>query len=112
RSLIGSALRVNPRCRIFVPFVAGIRDGAKRCLDFVPTSALVEGTTEGFGDECTPLTSPDPGIQVCDDLVVEANVQSHGHTIAHAGSPYGVSLPSSTPRDPRISRGPRICGGG
>src|SRR2546430_11225149 len=85
---------MNPRFGVLVPLVAGIRNRAERCFDLVPASALLECTSERLPDERTPATSPDTSVEVCDDRVVEADVQTHGHSIAHRG---GVPR-SATPR--------------
>jgi hypothetical protein len=60
-----------------------VRNRRERCLDVLPTALVVERTTERLGDVCAAPATADPAIELLDELVVEAYVQTHGHNLAH-----------------------------
>jgi hypothetical protein len=48
-------------------------------FDVAPAALVVERAAHGRGDEHTALTAPDARVEIADELVIEAYVQTHGH---------------------------------
>ena len=46
---------------------------------------IVECASNGCGDELASRASANPGVQLSDELIIQAYVQTHGHRLAHGG---------------------------
>ncbi len=62
----------------------GIGERAHCTFDVLPTTLIVERSSNRRSDERAPLTLTDPAVKSLDDLVIQAYVQTHGHTLAHS----------------------------
>ena len=65
----------------------GIGERAHGTFDLLPPTLVVEGASNRCRDERAPLTLTDSGVESIDDLVIQAYVQTHGHTLAHTQAP-------------------------
>lgn len=62
----------------------GVGERAYGVFDVLPATLVVERAPNRRGDESAALTPPHPTVESTHDLVVQAYVQTHGHTLAHA----------------------------
>lgn len=63
--------------------MAGVFDRSERLLECVRSLEIAKGLTDRPFDELAALTGANPFVEFLDDTVVDAYVQSHGHSIAH-----------------------------
>ncbi len=75
--------RVDVRGRVVVPIVTTVGDGADRGLDRLATTNIVQRSPDRLGNEPAPETGLDPNLEIANKLVVQRNVHTHGHRIAH-----------------------------
>ncbi len=68
------ALGSDPAGRVGVPIVPGVLDRPERRLDGVPSTLVLERVAHGLGDEGTATPTPDPAIELGDQLVIKAYV--------------------------------------
>jgi len=61
----------------------GIGERACGSFDVLPTTLIVERASNRCRDERAPLTLTDPAVESTDNLVIQAYVHTHGHTLAH-----------------------------
>jgi hypothetical protein len=80
---VARTLRGHPAGRIAVPFVLSSRERTQARLNVVPPALVFERTADCLTDEGAPPTSTHAPIQLLHELVVQAYVQTHGHSIAH-----------------------------
>lgn len=69
---------------IVVPLVSAVGDGSDRGIDRLSAANIVERTPNRFGDERAARSSLDPLIEIGHEVIVERNVQTHGHRLAHS----------------------------
>ena len=81
---VGSALFTHPPSRIAVPIMLGVGERAYGVFDVLPATLVVEGAPNRRSDERAALTPTHPAVESTHELVVQAYVQTHGHTLAHA----------------------------
>ena len=77
------ALAMHPPRDVLVPLVTCIRDAADGRLDGLPPLLVIERTTDGLRDEAASPSRTYSGIETFDVLLVQGNVHTHGHTLAH-----------------------------
>jgi len=82
---VSAPLRPDPGGGIAVPFVAPVLQRAQRNLDLVPPPLILKRLPDGGCDEGAAATAPNACIEVRNQFVLEAYVQSHGHSLAHTG---------------------------
>ena len=80
---VAPSLPVDPCGGILVPLVPLVRHGSERRLDLVPPVLVLQGPSNGLGDEAAPAPPAHSLVQFGDQLIVQAYVHTHGHTIAH-----------------------------
>ena len=80
---VTAALRRNPAGGIAIPFVLTTRESAEPCFDVLPAALILERSADRLADEHAPTSSADPLVELPHELVIQAYVQSHGHTLAH-----------------------------
>lgn len=73
----------NPFSRIGIPFVSGLAVGFQCLEDPVPAGLVVEGLPHGLSDKSTALACTDSGIETGYQMLIESNVQTHGHRLTH-----------------------------
>ncbi len=61
----------------------GIGERTYCTFDVLPTTLIVERASNRCRDERAPLTLTDPAVESLDDFVIQAYVQTHGHTLSH-----------------------------
>ncbi|HKW78964.1 MAG TPA: hypothetical protein VJQ09_07670 [Candidatus Limnocylindria bacterium] len=69
--------------------MAVIGELTERCQDVVPPTLVLERAADRRGDETAALSPSDPAIDLAHQTFVEANVQTHGHTLAHKMAKIG-----------------------
>lgn len=84
---IGVPLRADPLGWVPIPLVTVVLDRAKRRLDVLPTPPVLERRPNRLGDESAPLPAPNAPVELDDQLVGQAYVQSHGHKLTHDRAP-------------------------
>jgi hypothetical protein len=60
---------------------------ADSAFDVFPTTLVIEGAPHRRLDERAALPLTDPTVERTHDVVVQAYVQTHGHTLAHSRVP-------------------------
>ncbi len=80
---VSTALSANPVLWVGVPFVADVSQAPKRTFDVVPAPLVVQRASHRGCDERAAPTSSYAPIEIPHDLVIETNVQTHGHRLAH-----------------------------
>jgi hypothetical protein len=80
---IATALRRDPSGGIWIPLVLTVCERANTGFDVFPAALVVERAADGLADECAATSPPDAPVELLDDVVIEAYVQSHGHRLAH-----------------------------
>jgi hypothetical protein len=73
-ALVGLSLRAYPGSRILVPLVVRVGDGADGSFQGLPAPLVVEGTTNGLGDEAAATPGADTLVQAPDIGFVEGYV--------------------------------------
>jgi len=81
---IATALRRDPGSGIWIPLVLTVCERADTGFDVLPAPLVVERATEGLGDEGAATTPSDALIELRDEIVIQAYVQTHGHNLAHS----------------------------
>jgi hypothetical protein len=77
------ALLSHPSCRVAIPVVIVIRDGASGCFNVRPAELLANCTLDGRTYECAAASGPAQLIDLSDQLVVEFYVHSHVQNLTH-----------------------------
>lgn len=90
-SRVRPTLRAHPPRRVRVPRMALIRDRADGRLERLPALLIVKGALHGLRDEATPAAGADPLVQAPHHLLVEGDVHSHDHNIAHRRVPSRIA---------------------
>ena len=78
-----ASLRPDPGGRIDVPLVAAVLDGTERRLDLGPAALVLQGALDGPCDEGAAMPATGASVQLGDQVVVEADVQTHGPRLTH-----------------------------
>ncbi len=63
--------------------MTSVFDRAERLLECVRSLEIAEGLTDRPFDELAALTGANPFVEFLHHAVIDAYVQSHGHSIAH-----------------------------
>jgi hypothetical protein len=77
------ALRCHPAGRVSIPLVLCARERAETRLYVFPATLVLERVADGLGDERATLARSDAPVELLDELIVKAYVQTHGHKLAH-----------------------------
>ncbi len=80
---VSSTLGVDPGRWVDVPFVLAVGDGRQRRLYLVPAALVIQRPSDGLGDEGASSPTTDSLVELCDKLVRQAYVQTHGHKLTH-----------------------------
>ncbi len=78
----------------------GTGERAHGSFDVLPTTLIVERASNRCRDECAPLTSTHPTVESLDDLIIQAYVLTHGHTLAHSVIPAPLHKSGGEPNAP------------
>ena len=101
-SWVAVALRRNPAGRVVVPGVLVVGERAEAGFDVLPATLVLECASHGLTDEHAPTAPADTPVELLDQIVIQAYVQSHGHKLAHSCCAprgcYGVAAISSARR--------------
>jgi len=84
---VAEALVMDPSSRIGVPIVTVTGEDPETRFDVFAAPCVVERAAQGVGDESAATASAHALVELFDELVIEAYVQSHGHNVAHTGNP-------------------------
>src|SRR3954452_6266770 len=98
-TFVARALGPDPGRGILVPFVSGIGDRLEGGLDGRPAALVVERVADRLSDEGAAPSAADAAIGLGDEIVREAYVQTHGHSLAHS------LVDVLAPQSPAVSRG-------
>ena len=80
---ISAPLMTYPLRGIGIPLVPVVRDLPERRHDVIPPALILQRAADGFRDERASLPPADPPVKLRDQSVVEANVHTHAHKLAH-----------------------------
>ena len=80
---VGKALCMDPSGWIGVPLVSGIRDRPKSGLNVFPSPLIVECPAQCFTDKCAAPAPADTLVELLDEVIIQAYVQTHGHRLTH-----------------------------
>ena len=69
-----------------------IGDLAKRREDVVPPTLVLERAADRRGDEPAALSPSDPAIDLAHEPLVQVNVHTHAHTLAHSAAWAGENV--------------------
>jgi hypothetical protein len=98
---IATALRRDPSSGIWIPLVLTVCKRADTGFDVFPAALVVERTADGLADECAATPPPDALVELLDEVVIKAYVQSHGHTLAHTAVRAMILKRVEPPSPPR-----------
>ena len=82
---VGTSLVAHPCLGILIPLMPGVRDGAARGQDQVPTGALLKRRGDRLTDEATAIAGAAALIDLSQKGVVQLYVYSHVLNLAHGG---------------------------
>ena len=80
---IAVALGPHPSRGIGVPLVLAPGKRSQAGFDVIPAALFVERPPKCAADESATPSPSDALVQLLDEIVVQANVQTHGHKITH-----------------------------
>lgn len=80
---ICATLANHPGSGIAVPVVLAVGKASDGAFDVVPAPLVIEGRAYGRGDEGASATTADPAVEVAHEIVIQAYVQTHDHTLTH-----------------------------
>ncbi len=89
---------MDPAGWVRIPFVLLIGEGAQPSLDVFASPHIVERLAQGVRDEDAALPSSHAPVELLHERVVQAYVQSHGHTLTHKIGDYEDVLAISCAR--------------
>jgi hypothetical protein len=78
------ALGPDPSGGIWIPIVARVWNRAERRQDAFPAAGVIQRAVERRGNEGASPPPPHPSVELGHEGVIEAYVQTHGHTLTHA----------------------------
>jgi hypothetical protein len=84
---VTEALVMDPSSRIGIPIVTLIGEDPQTRFDVFAAPCIVERSAQGLADECAATAPAHVLVELFDEIVIEAYVQSHGHSITHTGAP-------------------------
>ena len=68
---------------IGIPFVPVVWDLSERRHDVVPAALILQYTADRLRNEGAPFAPSDPAVELGDKSIVETNVYTHTHRLAH-----------------------------
>jgi CMP/dCMP kinase len=80
---VGVSLRRYPSRGVRIPLVLSGK-AADPGFDVLPALLVLEGLAHGLRDEHTTTSPPDAPVESLHKVVVQSNVQTHGHNLAHS----------------------------
>jgi len=91
-SWVAATLGPDPAGGIGVPLVPAVGKRPEAGLDVFPSPLVVERAAQGLADEHAATPPADTLVELLDEAVIDAYVQSHGHKLAHNLDPLGGLL--------------------
>lgn len=78
-----ATLAPDPFGRVVIPLIGGVVGRIECANESIPARLIIKGLSHRFGDKGTALPSTDSGIEPCNKLLIQGNVQTHGHKLTH-----------------------------
>lgn len=81
--LVAPTLGCDPALHVLIPRVGAVIEPPDRAFDRDPSPLVLQGACDCTGDERAALPAADTTVELGDQIVVQAYVQTHVRKLAH-----------------------------